>query len=375
MVTMSIIRNLLLFTAGLVILSPVFGEKADSIEPQQIPPNMLKPSALDLRNAPIPLDVHNTGDAIFAVSGVCRDPGVIHIRQYLISTFERNEIEIQHCERFAGPSITAIGDDDSRIYIKLGFDSERYNGALDREKSTGPNVLVLDRHTHQELGESRTEYWMEFIDASGSTVIGCGCQDWGSAETRSGPACAQAHKQNGQALRFTALGSETAGAKCEAHSALPGRSYEHIQPGWYYVGAGTAATAQLMALTRLRGKEMDLALFDRATGSMQQVTTLPASLEDRANPTVHLYAEWLVASQDDTVIAYHIQSPKRLYRYQTAPHAEIRYADLYGSRLVLRIFENSETPPLEINMQELLALPVADAAPNDRQSQPAPVTR
>jgi hypothetical protein len=148
-VTVTRLRNFILPIAGLLLLSPVLADELALIEPQQIPSSMITSSALDLRGS-IPIDVHETGDLIFAVSGICKSPGVINVKQYARSNFERNDIAIQPCGRFAGPSITAIGDDDSRIYIKFGLDSERNDADqsnLVAFNSSGPNVLGLDR-TH-----------------------------------------------------------------------------------------------------------------------------------------------------------------------------------------------------------------------------------
>jgi len=80
---------------------------------------------------------------------------------------------VARCARFAGNFISAIGADTNNIYIKFGFDEDIKQSF--QIGSDAPNLLVLDRTSHQEVATSRTELWIDRLDASGLDLIGCNC--------------------------------------------------------------------------------------------------------------------------------------------------------------------------------------------------------
>lgn len=361
---------------------------------QLVPPSAVSPSAMDLRTAP--RQIHETADSIFVVRDDClASADTVRVDEYAKTTLTARQLVIAHCGRFAGNVISAIGADERNIYIKFGTDDEvggQFNG------SEPFNLLELDRKSQKELTVARSTAWIDLLDASGPDLVGCHCI--GTMAHMATRTCIIAKKARSN-IRFiesdvpagvACLGGPNAVAAARifvgengrwvsggvaaneryviepfsnATTAVytvesPTRKLNLVLPpeGYEVAGLGTGATSQRAAVFRKNERTITVAIESIPDAELTELIELPASGGKEAWPKIHVYAEWLVAANDDTVLIHQMAPPNRSFMFKTENRSWILAADLYGHVLYVRSVpigagSNRELPALQIDLDLL----------------------
>lgn len=386
------IRLVVVGVACMLVESPALSVDVNSgaLRQQVIPQSAAIPSALDLRHSQPPIQY--TDGTIFVVREPCGKDGAMPIDEYAMANLQPRRLALKDCRRFTshGEVITAIGADTSRIYIKFGLDPDDGVRNYDLPEGNAPNLVVLDRATQNEIAVGRTRYWIEHLDAAGSTIVGCACTYGGFVNSPDASSCVSAEKSKTQAPHFrdTKLaaavaclgdgppveaariyGADGSGAvaandKYVAVTSNLGTAFFAVAPipielkihfpyeGYEYDSLGSGATSSLVTALKKEDKSLHLSLFDLSTNSLREIAIIHSWT---VAPTTHIYSHWVIGVFGDTVIAYPIDKPDRLYVYRTEDSAWISHADLYNDVLVIRSVPlgkstNDELPPIQINL-------------------------
>jgi hypothetical protein len=384
----------------MLVTSPALSVGIDpgALLQEVIPQSAAIHSALDLRHSQPP--IHYTDDTIFVVRDPCGKDGAMQIDEYAMANLQPRRLTLKDCGRFTshGEIITAIGADASRIFIKFGLDPDDGVRNYDLPEGKAPNLVVLERTTHNEIAVGHTRYWIEHFDAAGSTIVGCACPYGGFVNSPDSPSCVSAERSNTQTPVFrdaklaaavaclgdgrpveaariygaNGSGAVAANDKYVAVTTNLGTAFFTVAPmpiemkihfpyeGYKYDSLGSGATSSLVTALKKDDKSLHLGLLDLSTNLLREIAVIRS--ERTIVPITHVYDHWVVGVFGDTVMAYPIDKPDRLYVYRTENAAWVSHADLYNTALVVRSVPlgkstNDELPPIQINLNQLVREP------------------